>query len=103
MVSIGFFSARVDRSKPILEIEDLTVGFDIRNELLRRVTHRFDSAEKVSLNIFPGETLALFGDSGSGRSTIGKTIHKSQDPVSGAMHSCDQDIILLSDEDCKQW
>jgi glutathione transport system ATP-binding protein len=91
----------VDRSKPVLEIEDLTVRFDIRGGLLSRVTHRVHAAEKVSFNIYPGETLALVGESGSGKSTVGKTIQQLQDPVSGAMRFHGQDIFSLPAEDRK--
>ncbi|MBU2963093.1 ABC transporter ATP-binding protein [Citreicella sp. C3M06] len=91
----------VDRSKPVLEIEDLTVRFDIRGGLLSRVTHRVHAAEKVSFNIYPGETLALVGESGSGKSTVGKTIQQLQEPVSGAMRFHGQDIFSLPAEDRK--
>ncbi|KEJ89062.1 ABC transporter ATP-binding protein [Sulfitobacter donghicola] len=91
----------VDRSKPVLEIEDLTVRFDIRGGLLSRVTHRVHAAEKLSFNIYPGETLALVGESGSGKSTVGKTIQQLQEPVSGAMRFHGQDIFSLPTEDRK--
>jgi len=93
----------VDRSKPVLEIEDLTVRFDIRGGLLSRVTHRVHAAEKVSFNVYPGETLALVGESGSGKSTVGKTIQQLQDPVSGAMRFHGQDIFSLPAEDRKSF
>ncbi|MBU2959202.1 ABC transporter ATP-binding protein [Paracoccus sp. 1_MG-2023] len=91
----------VDRSKPVLEIEDLTVRFDIRGGLMSRVTHRVHAAEKVSFDIYPGETLALVGESGSGKSTVGKTIQQLQEPVSGAMRFHGQDIFSLPAEDRK--
>jgi glutathione transport system ATP-binding protein len=67
----------LDRSKSVLEIEDLTVRFDIRNELLFRVTTRAHAVEKVS----------LVGEAGRGKSTIGQTFYQPHDPVSGAMRS----------------
>ncbi|TCS65910.1 ABC transporter family protein [Primorskyibacter sedentarius] len=85
----------VDRSKPMLEIKDLTVRFDIRGGLLSRVTHRVHAAEKVSFNIYPAETLALVGESGSDKSTVGKNFQQLQDPVSGAMRFHGQNIFSL--------
>jgi len=63
------------------------VRFDIRNELLFRVTTRAHAVEKVSPNILPGEMVALIGEAGRGKSTIGQTFYQPHDPVSGAMRS----------------
>ncbi|UZD89767.1 ABC transporter ATP-binding protein [Cognatishimia activa] len=91
----------VDRSQPVLEIEDLTTRYDVRGGLLNRVTHRVHAAEKISFNIYPGETLALVGESGSGKSTVGKTIQQLVEPVSGAMRYHGQDVFSLPPEQRK--
>jgi len=75
-------TARYD-ARPLLSVRDLVVRFDIRKGLLSRVTHRVHAVEKVSFDIFPGETLALVGESGSGKSTIGRTIQQLQKATSG--------------------
>ncbi|TNC48455.1 ABC transporter ATP-binding protein [Rubellimicrobium rubrum] len=59
---------------PVCTLRDLTVRFDIAHGLLGRTTHRVHAVEGVSLQIQAGETFALVGESGCGKSTIAKTI-----------------------------
>ena len=75
-------TARYDK-KPLLSVRDLVTRFDSKKSFLGRVTHRVHAVEKVSFDIFHGETLALVGESGSGKSTIGRTIQQLQQATSG--------------------
>ncbi|MCK7613844.1 ABC transporter ATP-binding protein [Roseibium sediminicola] len=59
---------------PVLEVEDLVVRFDLHGGLLNRVTSRVHAVEGVSFRLEPGETLGLVGESGCGKSTIGKAL-----------------------------
>jgi peptide/nickel transport system ATP-binding protein len=59
---------------PVLEVRDLTVRFDVRGGLLRRPVARVHAVEGVSFAIRPGETLALVGESGCGKSTTGRAL-----------------------------
>ncbi|GAB2184861.1 ABC transporter ATP-binding protein [Roseibium sp. LAB1] len=59
---------------PLLEVEDLVVRFDLHGGLLNRVTSRVHAVEGVSFTLAPGETLGLVGESGCGKSTIGKAL-----------------------------
>ncbi|GAA6200181.1 ABC transporter ATP-binding protein [Aquicoccus sp. SU-CL01552] len=58
----------------VLEVKDLTVRFNVTGGLLNRVTARVHAVEGVTFNIRAGETLALVGESGCGKSTIGKAL-----------------------------
>ncbi|MSU92068.1 dipeptide ABC transporter ATP-binding protein [Rhodobacteraceae bacterium 2CG4] len=71
------------QSAPILELRNLTTRFDIRAGTLRRLTGRVHAVEDVSFSIRPGETLSLVGESGCGKSTIGKSILQLATPTSG--------------------
>jgi peptide/nickel transport system ATP-binding protein len=66
--------ANAAQSPPIIEVADLTVRFDIRAGLLGRRQARVHAVEGVSLVLKRGETLALVGESGCGKSTTGKAI-----------------------------
>ncbi|MEI4472336.1 ABC transporter ATP-binding protein [Frigidibacter sp. MR17.24] len=59
---------------PVARLHDASVGFEIRGGLWGRVTHRVHAVERVSLEIRPGETFALVGESGCGKSTIAKAL-----------------------------
>ncbi|HWT29710.1 MAG TPA: ABC transporter ATP-binding protein [Propylenella sp.] len=61
-------------AEPILNVRDLTVGFDIKGGILQRPVARVHAVEGVSFDLKPGETLALVGESGCGKSTTGKAL-----------------------------
>jgi peptide/nickel transport system ATP-binding protein len=69
---------------PLIEVKDLIVRFDVKGGLLQRVEQRVHAVEKVSFELKPGETLALVGESGCGKSTTGKALMHLV-PSSGAI------------------
>jgi peptide/nickel transport system ATP-binding protein len=78
--------------KPILEVKNLTTRFDLHGGLLGRVVSRVHAVEDVSFSLQPGETLALVGESGCGKSTIGKTIMQLVRSTSGSILIDGKDI-----------
>jgi peptide/nickel transport system ATP-binding protein len=61
-------------AQPLLEVKNLHVRFPIRKGLLQRVTGHFHAVNDVSFDIQPGQTLALVGESGCGKTTTGKAL-----------------------------
>jgi peptide/nickel transport system ATP-binding protein len=59
---------------PLLEVQDLHVRFPIRSGLLQRTSGNFDAVAGVSFEVAAGQTLALVGESGCGKTTTGKAI-----------------------------
>jgi len=68
--------------KPLLIVDGLKTYFPIRSGLLQRVTSHFKAVDGVSFHINPGETLGLVGESGCGKTTVGRTLLRLQ-PASG--------------------
>lgn len=58
----------------MLQVENLTVRFDIKGGILQRPVRRLHAVEGISLSVRRGETLSLVGESGCGKSTTGKAL-----------------------------
>jgi len=69
--------------EPLLQVRNLTTRFDIRGGLFRGIRGRVHAVENVSFDVRAGETLALVGESGCGKSTTGRSILHLETPSSG--------------------
>ncbi len=75
-----------DRStKPLLQVKDLKVHFPIHKGVLRRTVGYVKAVDGVSMNITTGHTLALVGESGCGKTTVGKGILQLIRPTAGSV------------------
>ena len=89
---------REDTRKPrpaMLSVEGLKTHFPVRKGILSRVTGYVHAVDGVSFSIREGETLGLVGESGCGKSTVGKTILKLIEPTEGRMRVEGHDITDL--------
>jgi oligopeptide transport system ATP-binding protein len=80
---------------PVLEVENLVKHFPIHGGLLQRTVGQVKAVDGVSFTIAKGETLGLVGESGCGKSTIGKTVLKLIEPTSGRIVIGGEDVTHL--------
>jgi peptide/nickel transport system ATP-binding protein len=80
----------------LLEIRGLRTWFPIRSGVLKRVTGFVRAVDSVDLTIFPGETLALVGESGCGKTTVGRSILKLVNASGGNIWFRGTNLSLLS-------
>ena len=76
---------KIFSEKPILKIKNLKTFFPIRNGFFGGITDYVKAVNNVSFDVFPGETLGLVGESGCGKTTIGRTIMRLEEPTDGVM------------------
>ena len=79
----------------LLRIEDLVKHFPIKAGFFKRTVGAVRAVDGVSLSVKPGETLGVVGESGCGKTTLGRTIMKLLEPTSGSIVFDGEDITNL--------
>ena len=88
--------------RPVLEVSNLTTRFEIRSGLLSSVTGRVHAVENVSFSVQAGETLALVGESGCGKSTTGRSVMRLIEPQAGSVLLDGVDVLKLNQTDLRE-
>ena len=85
-------------SAALLEVENLAKHFPVQRGLLRRTVAHVKAVDGVSFTLAAGETLCIVGESGCGKSTVGKLLLRLIEPTAGAIRLDGQDITNVSRE-----
>jgi peptide/nickel transport system ATP-binding protein len=86
---------------PLLQVRNLTTRFDIKSGLFGKVSGRVHAVENVSFDLKAGETLAIVGESGCGKSTTGRSLMHLIKPTSGEVLMGGKDIGKLHGKDLR--
>jgi oligopeptide/dipeptide ABC transporter ATP-binding protein len=86
----------------VLRVEDLKKHFPVHRGVLQRVSGHVKAVDGVSFSIQAGETLCLVGESGCGKSTVGKTILRLQEPTGGKIWLGDTEVTTLNEEQMRR-
>lgn len=70
---------------PVLEVRDLETSFVTRRSFFGRAKAYHHAVNKVSFDVYKGETLGLVGESGCGKTTLGRTLMRLLEPMGGRM------------------
>src|SRR3979409_2110936 len=84
-------------AQTLISIKDLKVHFPLgRGSLFSRSRGVVKAVDGVTLDIYPGETLGLVGESGCGKTTLGRAVLRLAEPTSGQILFRGQDLATLS-------
>jgi oligopeptide/dipeptide ABC transporter ATP-binding protein len=87
----------------VVEADSLKKYFPVRRGLLRRTNSEIKAVDGVSFALEPGETLCLVGESGCGKSTVGRLVLRLIEPTEGRVRLDGHDITRLGREEMRPW
>ena len=92
----------VGTNEPLLKVNNLVTRYPVKGGVLRRTVARVHAVEDVSFTIMKGKTLSLVGESGCGKSTVGRSLIRLVEPTSGDVNLDGQNILSLNSKDMRE-
>ncbi|MEJ8802575.1 ABC transporter ATP-binding protein [Pontibacter sp. H249] len=87
---------------PLLQVENLKIYFPIKKGFFGRTTDYVKAVDGVSFEVMPCETIGLVGESGCGKTTLGRALLKLVEPTEGSINFNGHDIAQLSSEELRK-
>jgi len=90
------------KGETLVEVKNLVKYFPVRAGLLQRVVNHVKAVDDVSFFVRKGETLGLVGESGCGKTTVGRTMLRLIEPTSGSVVVDGKDVFSMKPVELKQ-
>jgi oligopeptide/dipeptide ABC transporter ATP-binding protein len=90
-----------NKGETLVEVKNLVKYFPVRKGLLQRVVNHVKAVDDVSFIVRKGETLGLVGESGCGKTTVGRTMLRLIEPTAGSVLVNGRDVFRMQGEELK--
>ena len=87
---------------PLLEVHHLKTWFPVKSGLFRRERNWVKAVDDVSFEVYPGETLGLVGESGCGKTTLGRSILRLQEPSAGSILYKGRELLSMNTKELQE-
>lgn len=94
-------NTNINKGETLVEVKNLVKYFPVRAGLLQRVVNNVKAVDDVSFFVRKGETLGLVGESGCGKTTVGRTMLRLIEPTSGSVMIDGQDVFSMKPGELK--
>lgn len=87
---------------PILKVENLSKSFPIKGGIFKRTINTVKAVRDINFEVYPGQTLGIVGESGCGKTTLGRTLIRLYDPTEGKISFLGRDFSSLNQKELKK-
>ncbi|MBK7317576.1 MAG: ABC transporter ATP-binding protein [Anaerolineales bacterium] len=94
-------TTEIHKAEDLVQVEHLVKYFPVRAGLMQRVVNWVKAVDDVSFTVKKGETLGMVGESGCGKTTIGRSMLRLVEPTSGSVQYDGRDVLKLRGNDLK--
>ena len=93
--------AALKKQTPILQVKNLKTRFSAKTNFFGQTTAWTNAVDDVSFEVYPGETLGLVGESGCGKTTLGRTILRLTKAAAGEVFFEGKDVLQMNSKELK--
>lgn len=89
-------------TEPILKVEKLSVHYPLPKKWFRKERPAFKAVDSVNFDVYKGETLGLVGESGCGKTTLGRALLRLIEPTDGKISFEGKDVLSLNKDELRE-